>query len=140
MAPPNRVSAAFGATGDPVLLPGGRGTTYRVGDTVLKPVDNEEEATWVAEVFSSIALDNFRVPRPLRSVDSRYVVEGWTAWEFLDGKTVEGEKFGERLRVCRSFQKCLSNFRCPGFLSARSDPWSLADRIVWGRVAVAGVS
>ena len=41
MRPPAAVLDAFGVTGEPCLLEGGQGRTWRVGDLVVKPVDHE---------------------------------------------------------------------------------------------------
>lgn len=43
---------AFRLSGVPVPLPGGEGCSVRVGDAVLKPVDDQEFTDWLAETMS----------------------------------------------------------------------------------------
>lgn len=44
---------AFNCTGDPQKLEGGEGRSYRVGELVLKPVDDIARYEWVAESEAS---------------------------------------------------------------------------------------
>ena len=69
------VSGAFGASGDPALLPGGKGVAWRVGDVVLNPAPEAEKAGWVADLFSGLAGPGFRVSRPVRSQSGGWLVE-----------------------------------------------------------------
>ncbi len=61
----------------------------------------------------------------------RWVFSGWTAWQHLEGDTVQGERYSERLEVSRAFHRALQPYPRPHFFSLRQDPWSQADRIVW---------
>lgn len=131
MPVPPLVLKAFGASVPPSHLPGGEGTTYRSGDIVLKPTPRAEEAHWVAHVYSTMEPRGFVAPRPVASRDGSWVYEGWTAWQYLEGETVEGERFAERLEASRAFHRALAGYERPDFLDARDDPWSQADRIVW---------
>ena len=116
-------------------LDGGQGTTYRAGDTILKPAFGVEEAAWVADVYNSIEQVGFRVPAPI-SVDSGcWVFEGWTAWEYLEGRTLESEKYQERLAASQAFHQALAKVPRPTFFDKRNDAWSQADRIVWCNAA-----
>ena len=63
--PPAHVLEAFGVSGEPELLPGGTGRSWRAGSLVLKPLDRApHEIAWQAEVFSSIQENEFRVAHP----------------------------------------------------------------------------
>ena len=44
MRPGPEVLASFGASADPVSLPGGRGTAWRAGEVVLKPAGDPRVA------------------------------------------------------------------------------------------------
>ncbi len=129
--PPESVLEAFAVSGVAVKLEGGQGSTYRVGDTVLKPAFGVEEAEWVADVYATIKQTGFRVPLPLVSSAGRWVFEGWTAWEYLEGSTLLGERYDERISASQAFHKALADCPRPAFLDDRDDPWSQADRIVW---------
>jgi hypothetical protein len=83
MRPGPEVLASFGASADPVPLPGGEGTAWRAGDVVLKPAGDPRMARWTAEFYrdltpagradplapsgplTAIRDPGFRVPRPL---------------------------------------------------------------------------
>jgi hypothetical protein len=71
MRPGPEVLASFGASADPVSLPGGEGTAWRAGDVVLKPAGDPRVARWTADLYRDLAIrrtPGFRVPRPLRTV------------------------------------------------------------------------
>lgn len=131
MSVPPSVLEAFGTSAPARRLQGGEGTTYRSGDVVLKPAARADEARWVAYVYSTVEPQGFVVPRPVASRDGGWVCEGWTAWQYLEGKTVEGERYDERLETSRAFHRALAGYERPDFLDARDDPWSQADHIVW---------
>ncbi|MGZ6565625.1 MAG: aminoglycoside phosphotransferase, partial [Solirubrobacteraceae bacterium] len=74
-------------------------------DAVLKPLDvSEEQLTWQAKVFASISCEGFRVSHPLQAEDGALVVDGWCAWEALEGRHAERRwpeiiAVGERLHA-----------------------------------------
>jgi hypothetical protein len=78
------VGSAFGASGPARLLPGGEGTTWQVGDVVLKPAADPQEASWCAELFAGLEGPGFRVPRPRRTVAG--------AWLRTDGQRGNASK------------------------------------------------
>lgn len=59
------------------------------------------------------------------------MLEGWTAWRYVEGEAIRGERYVERIEASQAFHRALSNYERPAFLDARDDPWSQADRIVW---------
>ncbi|MDK1475674.1 phosphotransferase [Streptomyces sp. 549] len=133
--PPPSVLDAFAVGGTVVPLPGGRGLSVRVGNVVLKPVDGtEEEAEWAASVYERLlaGAGGFRVPRPLRAADGRSVVDGWTGCELLSGRPGPAGHWHEVLAAGRAFHAALSDVPCPAFLSRRTHPWAVADRVAWG--------
>ena len=114
MRPGPEVLASFGASADPVMLPGGQGTAWRAGEVVLKPAGDPRVARWTADLYRDLnppdpldpqdPLDllaarrdpGFRVPRPLRTV-AEYGATGdwvaqdplagaWVAWQWLPGE------------------------------------------------------
>ena len=114
MRPGPEVLASFGASADPVSLPGGRGTAWRAGQIVLKPAGDPRVARWTADLYRDLdpldlldplsPLDplaarrdpGFRVPRPLRTVaedgaTGDWVAQdplagAWVAWQWLPGE------------------------------------------------------
>ncbi len=127
------VLEAFGANGAPTLFESGQGNTYRCGSLVLKPVGNTDEANWVADLFSNLLSDGFRIPVPVRSKDNTWVYDGWVCWTLIEGKP-EGGKWLEKLDVSRRFHKAIDSIEKPAFFDRRTDPWAVADRAAWGEL------
>ena len=130
--PPPSILAAFSASGTPIRLEGGQGSSWRVGRAVLKPLDlSEEELGWQAEVFGSLCCDGFRVSHPLRALDGSLVVEGWCAWEAVEGKH-EKQRWPEIIAVGERLHAALVDVPRPAFIARRTDPWAIGDRVAWG--------
>ncbi len=131
--PPPHVLEAFRATQPTERLPGGQGEAFAAGDVVLKPASREAEASWVAGLFSTLEGPGFRVPRPIRARDGAWVHDGWTAWDRIDARPARpnGGRWPETLAACEAFHRALATIPRPAFLDARTDPWSVADRITW---------
>jgi uncharacterized protein (TIGR02569 family) len=128
------VLAAFWVTDRPDRLPGGRGTSWRAGATVFKPLDMPLEAlTGQDQVLRGIrTAGGFRVAAPLRSADGRLVVSGWTAWPYLEGRHEAG-RWREIVSAGRRFHAALAELPWPLFLRGRTDWWAIGDRVAWGK-------
>lgn len=130
--PGEDVLAAFGGVGRPSLLAGGQGSTFVDGDLVLKPAGDEAQATWAAQVLSTVIQDGFRTPRPIMSRDGRWVVDGWTAFERVDGEhLLRGGPWAEAIQVCGRFHSALARLPMPAFIEGRTDRFAEADRLAW---------
>ncbi|WP_424210702.1 aminoglycoside phosphotransferase [Streptomyces sp. BI20] len=134
--PPAAVLDAFGARGRPEPLPGGQGTSVRVGDLVFKPTAaGPAEAEWFAALHERLAgHPGFRVPAPARAPDGRALVAGWTAAAHLPGEPGPRGRWAEVIRAGRALHEALREEPAPAFLAARTDPWALADRVAWGEI------
>ncbi len=137
-APPPSVLGAFGVTNEPAPLEGGQGSSWLVGDLVLKPLD-VSELQWEVEVWSSILCDGFRIALPQRARDGSLVVDGWCAWERVEG-CYEERRWPDIIAVGERFHAALAGVPQPEFIVRRSDPWAIADRVAWGELAPAGFS
>jgi len=131
VVPPSGVFDEFGAESDPQPLAGGRGTAWRAGGLVLKPLDMSASALeWQADVFASVRPIGFRVAAPLRSRAGALVVEGWTAWPALEG--LQAPRWDEVIAVGRRLHDALAGVERPArALDERTDIWARADRIAW---------
>lgn len=145
---PAPVRAAFGLVGDAVPLAGGQGSSLRIGDAVLKPVDAPAgaageavaaEVEWAAGVAERLANGGpgrgFQVPRPLRAADGRSLVDGWCGAEYLPGEPGPAGRWDELLAAGRAFHAALRDEPRPGFLARRTHRWAVADRVAWGEEA-----
>lgn len=76
--PGSATLAAFGASGVPERMAGGRGRTWRVGDIVLRPVADPVEPAWRSQVLTGIAdSTEFSIPRPIPDDEGRWVRGAW---------------------------------------------------------------
>ncbi len=128
--PNKKVLAAFGLSEEPVRLDGGHGTSYRVGDAVLKPTSDPIEASWHAELNDGLKSTEFRVPSPIRTTSDEWVFEGWTANSFLAGAHISGN-YTDMIKVSEVFHKALANIPKPDFFDKKDDLWTIADRVAW---------
>lgn len=132
--PPLSVLTAFSAAGEPVPLVGGQRSSWLVGDLVLKRFDRtESELEWQADVFGSITCDGFRIARPRRAQRGSLVVDGWCAWEWVEGRH-EDRRWSEIIAVGHEFHAALVGVPRPDFIARRSDPWAIGDRVAWGEL------
>ncbi len=130
--PPRTAIEAFGPAATPLALAGGRGNAWRVGELVLRPVDQgEPPLDWHAAVLGSIARNEFRLSLPRRTLDGALSSEGWCAWEFVEGAHEEG-RWRDIIAVGELFHDALADVAEPDFVARRSDPWAIGDRVAWG--------
>ena len=136
--PSASVLEAFGAVGEPSPLPGGSGSSIRVGALVLKPHEPaaQAEARWSAEVVEHLTdrAPDFRVARPVRTRGGEWLADGWSGAEVLDGEVhgVGDADWPALFAAARAYNRALIGFERPGFLEARTHRWALADRVAFG--------
>jgi uncharacterized protein (TIGR02569 family) len=115
---------------------GGQGTAWCAGELVLKPLDfsmSLEELDWQGRVLDSLTPDGFRVARLRRAVDGSTLVDGWCAWELVEGEHCE-RAWPEVIAVGERFHAALASVPRPSFLDRRTDPWAVGDRVAWGEL------
>jgi uncharacterized protein (TIGR02569 family) len=132
------VLADFSATDEASRLQGGEGRTYRAGSIVLKPIDDEVESTWVAELFSQVKASNLRIPTPVRSLHGTWVVDGWCAWQWVAGEHDLSGHRPEKLRASKDFHEAVKDIPRPMLLSNMQGPYRRADRIAWDEEPLTG--
>jgi uncharacterized protein (TIGR02569 family) len=137
-APPRHVLEAFRSTADPAPLAGGQGTAWRSGDVVVKPLKSMsiEELEWQGSLLEAVVEDGFRVSRLVRAVDGSPAVEGWCAWEYVEGEHRE-RAWAEVIAVGERFHGALAAFPRPALLDRRTDHWAVGDRVAWGELSAA---
>jgi uncharacterized protein (TIGR02569 family) len=124
---------AFGVDGPVSRLVGGQGTAWRAGQRVLKPLDMPLDALeWLDRVVRPLTRsDGLRLSLPVRSRSGAFLVEGWTAFDYLPGRHEAG-RWHAIADVAREFSALLTGVEHPSFIDARTDAWSTADRFAWG--------
>jgi len=137
-SPPSAVLTAFGLGGAPVPLPGGQGTTWRVGEAVVKPLDMDPALVqWQGALLSRLdGRDDFRVSVPLQTTDGRWTSHGWAAWRYEPGAHLP-QRWHDIVAVGRRLHTALQTEPEPGFLHRRVDKWSVGDRVSWGELPAA---
>ena len=135
--PSARVLAAFGVPGPARPLAGGQGESLRAGHLVLKPARDPSEAEGVGEILEGIRERGFRLGRPVRAIDGRWVVEGWAATRFVAGAWTPAGRWAEVVAACRAFTGALAGCRRPAFLAGRTHRWAFADAVAWGEAELA---
>jgi uncharacterized protein (TIGR02569 family) len=158
MRPGPEVLASFGASADPVPLPGGEGTTWRAGEVVLKPAGDPPVARWTADLYHELAIrrdpldlvgpvdPGFRVPRPLRTVAGDgaagdWVAQdplagAWVAWEWLPGEPASwagvSPLWPRLIAASRAFHAALAGRPAPPWLGRDGSQWTVGDQVAWG--------
>ena len=158
MRPGPEVLASFGASADPVSLPGGRGTAWRAGEVVLKPSGDPQVAHWTADLYRDLdpldPLDplaagrepGFRVPRPLRAVaedgaTGDWVAQdplagAWVAWQWLPGEPASwsgvSPSWPSLIAASRAFHAALAGRPAPPWMGRDGSHWTVGDQVAWG--------
>ncbi|TJY42564.1 hypothetical protein E5161_06830 [Cohnella pontilimi] len=120
---------SFMLFGDPVQLSGGQNTSIKVGNAVIKPVDNKEQTEWVSNVIYNLDPQGYRVSKPIRSIFGTFVHNGWACTQYEPGKDTMG-RVKEKLLVSRLFHRDLAAVRFHDF-PYHVNPWSKGHRIAW---------
>jgi uncharacterized protein (TIGR02569 family) len=133
--PPAAVRQAWGIdTLEP--LDGGQGTAFVGGGVVLKPVLDSRQFDWLAGVLYELPpVDDLRIIRPRPAGDGRWTVEGWSAWEHLEGG-VDSARWREALWVSDRFHDIVSGVAWSPAVPGRHH-WAIGDAFAWGEADIA---
>lgn len=132
--PPVALLDAFRLGGSPLVrLTGGQGRTWRVGDVVLKPVEDEAEHDWVCGIFAGWQHhESVRVPEPLVTGDGAWSYDGWGAHRLVVGHSASMRTDSAAIRAAiDAFHAAVEDVACPAFIAQRQDRWSYGDRVAW---------
>ena len=144
MRPGPEVLASFGASADPVPLPGGEGTAWRAGEVVLKPAGDPRVARWTAGLYRDLAArrePGFRVPRPLGTAGGDWVAQdplagAWVAWQWLPGEPASwagvSPLWPRLIAASRAFHAALAGRPAPPWLGRDGSQWTTGDQVAWG--------
>jgi hypothetical protein len=106
-----------------VPLPGGRGTSWRVGDLVYKPLDFAPEVIeWQAGTLTMVETTAVRVAPPR-------VVDGWVVTPYLEGRQEPG-RWLDVIEAGRRLHAALPHARPPRV----ENHWVTGDRVAWGEL------
>ncbi|HEX2910949.1 MAG TPA: phosphotransferase [Chloroflexia bacterium] len=129
------VATAFGVGPQITLLPGGYDLkTFRSGEVVLRYLGQEAQAAgeWQASLFSAIQEKGFRVARPLRASNGAWMVKGWVAEHFLEGRHATLEDLPKVIKAVSQFHEALAGIPLPQYRKREKTIWDRADEWAWG--------
>jgi len=117
-------------------IDGGQGTAIVGGGLILKPVLDLRQHDWLAEVLYRLPrLDDLRIIRPRPAGDGRWAVEGWSAWEYMEG-AVDRRRWREALCVSDRFHDLVADVARSDAVPGRH-PWATGDAFAWNEVEIA---
>lgn len=109
------------------------GRTGTDGLTVLRNFGLEPQALlrqqWKCDVLAALGGDGFRADCPVRARDGKWIVGGWTAWRFLEGKPATADDAAAVLLAVEALHRALSRVPFPPAHALRP---VRADRVSWG--------
>lgn len=132
-----QVAAAFGVNAEIALLPGGADLkTFRSGNVVLRYLGKnaQEAGNWNAELFNHIKEDGFRVAKPIKAADGSWIVNGWVAEQFFEGRQATVDDLPIIINAVDRFHKALVGRSLPDYRKTEHTMWDLADEWAWGEV------
>jgi uncharacterized protein (TIGR02569 family) len=144
MRPGPEVLASFGASADPVMLPGGQRTAWRAGEVVLKPAGDPRVACWTADLYRELATrraPGFQVPQPLRTAAGDWVARDpvggeWVGWQWLPGEPASWSGVSpfwpSLIAASRAFHAALAGRPALPWLGHDGSQWTVGDQVAWG--------
>ncbi|KAK4156112.1 hypothetical protein C8A00DRAFT_31043 [Chaetomidium leptoderma] len=137
---------AFGLSGTPRPLSGGRGLCYRIGDVVPRPCDDEAESQWLSQLSRALLRTSpvgYRLANPIPSLASPdiFVVDGWAASSFVPGR-VSVAHFPDLFRAARLLHSDLADLvkQKPAAVTGRPfNRFDEADGVTWAEKSLADV-
>lgn len=123
------VVKAFRLSGELVPLEGGQHTSVRIGQAVLKPVEDARHVEWLLTRMDELNPEGYRVAKPVRSKSGTFVHQGWACSHYEEGQHVSG-RIEEKLQVSRLFHRDLASVPVRGF-PYPDNPWAQGHRIAW---------
>lgn len=124
------VLEAFGINGKPEKLIGGQGQSVRIGDFVIKPIEEVTKYSWIGSVLESISSEDLVISKPLRSKNGNFVENGYGLTPFIEGEFQQG-KIKEKLKACQMLNALLESIEQPVEWTSWSSPWQWANRVAW---------
>jgi uncharacterized protein (TIGR02569 family) len=117
-------------------LRGGQGTAWSAGNLILKPLDMPlDELAWQEQILSHIREDGFRLARPVRACDGQLAVEGWSAWQRIEGEHLP-RRWAEICAAGQRFHRASAGIPVPGWDRQRTDLSAQADLAAWDNAAL----
>jgi uncharacterized protein (TIGR02569 family) len=131
------VATAFGISSEITLLPGGIDLkTFRSGNVVLRylGIDAQDAAIWHAELFDRTTENGFRIAKPIRAANGSWIVKGWVAEHFLEGRHATKDDLPSVIDAATKFHEALVGVPFPEYRKREQTMWDRADQWAWGDI------
>lgn len=125
---PLDVLDAFWLSHEATPLLWGQGSSWRVGNYVLKP--HESAYVGISEMVAQLKPTNFRVSYHHKTLLWDYTYKGWGCTKFEKGEEVTG-RITEKYRIAQSLHDLFADIEIPLNWKPSDSPWSRAHEIVW---------
>lgn len=120
----------FGINGKIEKLSGGQGQSVRIGDFIVKPIDEITKYSWISEVLETISMQSLTIAKPIRSKNGNFVENGYGVTEYIAGDFFSG-RIEEKIKACRILNQLLESVNQPEDWTHWSSPWQWANQIAW---------
>ena len=121
----------FGISGKTEHLSGGQGQSVRVGDFVIKPIEETEKYSWAGSVLESLSTHSLAIAKPIRSKNGNFVENGYGVTHYLAGEFSRGY-ISEKIAACQLLNQLLENIEQPEQWNSWHSAWQWANQIAWG--------
>jgi uncharacterized protein (TIGR02569 family) len=132
---------AFNLQASPEQLSGGSRPTFKVGNAVLKRVEetslennhSPELIEWIAAFSQALKQDGFRFPKALQTKEGKWITpDGWTAWTVIAGRHSTKEDVAGVIEGIVAFHQALAGIPKHPLMDENQTAWGKADRWCWG--------
>jgi Ser/Thr protein kinase RdoA (MazF antagonist) len=131
----------FNLQASPEPLSGGSQLTFKVGNVVLKRVQetslennhSPELIQWIAEFSQALKQEGFRFPKAPQTKERTWITpEGWTAWTVVEGRHSTKEDVVGVIEGIVAFHQALAGIPKNPLMDENHTAWGKADRWCWG--------
>jgi uncharacterized protein (TIGR02569 family) len=133
------ILADFGIAGPFEKLTGGQGNSVRVGNFVLKPIEEPDKYSWTGAVLELISSHDLEISKPIRSLSGNFVQNGYGVTQFIEGEFYPGE-IGMKIKACRLLHKLVESIKQPPQWSTWTSPWQWANQVASDEIEPPGDS
>ncbi|MBA4853331.1 hypothetical protein [Emticicia sp. BO119] len=120
----------FGIYGKIVRLNGGQGRSVRVGDFVIKPIDEVNKYNWIGSVLAPISTSGLSIAKPLKSKNGNFVENGYGVTKYIEGEFSQGN-IKEKIKACQALSHLLQSIKQPEQWTHWHSPWQRANQVAW---------
>lgn len=120
----------FSIGGKTERLSGGQGQSVRVGDFVVKPIEETEKYSWAGSVLESLPTHSLAIAKPIRSKNGNFVENGYGATHYIAAEFSSG-RISEKISACQLLNQLLENIEQPEQWNSWYSPWQWANQVAW---------